>query len=138
VNFCPTCGNAVGQSANFCARCGSSLEGAAHVAPPAVPSAVPSAAPETVPPPIATVAPTRPPVNSFAVASLVLGIVWIYWVGSVLALVFGYIAQRQIKESNGAESGEGMARAGIILGWIGIGAIVFIVLTIVAHAATRP
>ena len=54
-----------------------------------------------------------------AVASLVLGILWIYWIGSVLALVFGYQAKRQIAERG--ESGGGLATAGIVLGWIGIG-----------------
>src|SRR5215207_918208 len=34
--------------------------------------------------------------NGFAIASLILGSLWIYWVGSILALVFGYIAKSQI------------------------------------------
>ena len=57
--------------------------------------------------------------NGFAIASLVLGILWLYWVGSILALVFGYIARSQIQERG--ESGGGMATAGIVLGWIGVG-----------------
>lgn len=59
--------------------------------------------------------------NGKAVAAMVLGIVWIYWIGSVLALVFGYIARREIDESGGTQSGRGMAVAGIVLGWVGIG-----------------
>jgi hypothetical protein len=54
-----------------------------------------------------------------AVASMVLGIVWVYWIGSVLALVFGYVALNQIRERG--ESGSGMAMAGIVLGWVGVG-----------------
>ncbi|MBM7806553.1 hypothetical protein JOD57_002390 [Geodermatophilus bullaregiensis] len=57
--------------------------------------------------------------NGFAVASMVLGIVWVYWIGSVLALVFGYVARSQIRERG--EAGDGMAIAGIVLGWIGVG-----------------
>lgn len=49
-----------------------------------------------------------------------LGIIWIYWIGSVLALVFGYIAKRRIDESGGRETGRGLAVAGIVLGWIGV------------------
>lgn len=64
--------------------------------------------------------------NGFAIASLVLGILWIYWVGSVLALIFGYVARRQIKQRN--ESGDGMAIAGIVLGWIGVAAFVVVVI----------
>lgn len=58
--------------------------------------------------------------NGFAVKSLVLGIIWIFWIGSVLALVFGYIAKRQIDRSGGAQGGRGLAIAGIVLGWIGV------------------
>ncbi|MCZ2858857.1 DUF4190 domain-containing protein [Blastococcus sp. VKM Ac-2987] len=54
-----------------------------------------------------------------AIASMVLGILWIYWIGSILALVFGYTAKSQIRERG--ESGGGMATAGIVLGWIGVG-----------------
>jgi hypothetical protein len=57
--------------------------------------------------------------NGLAIASMVLGIVWIYWLGSVLALVFGYVARKQIRERG--ESGDGMAIAGIVLGWVGVG-----------------
>jgi hypothetical protein len=68
--------------------------------------------------------PYAPPrrTNGLAIASMVLGIVWLYWVGSVLALVFGYIARRQIRERG--ENGGGMATAGIVLGWIWIGLLV--------------
>ena len=31
-----------------------------------------------------------------AIASMVLGILWIVWIGSILALVFGYVAKSQI------------------------------------------
>jgi hypothetical protein len=50
---------------------------------------------------------------------MVLGILWLYWIGSILALVFGYIARNQIRERG--EAGGGMATAGIVLGWIGVG-----------------
>lgn len=57
--------------------------------------------------------------NGLAVASLVLGILWIYWIGSVLALVFGYVAMIQIRQRS--EGGYGLAVAGIVLGWVGMG-----------------
>jgi hypothetical protein len=65
--------------------------------------------------------PYGPPIrrnNGMAIASMALGIVWIYWIGSVLALVFGFIAKKQIRESG--EGGSGMATAGIVLGGIGM------------------
>jgi hypothetical protein len=51
-----------------------------------------------------------------AIASMVLGILWICWIGSILALVFGYMAKNQIDASGGLEGGRGMAVAGIVLG----------------------
>ena len=64
--------------------------------------------------------------NGMAIASMVLGILWLYWIGSILALVFGYIAKNQIRERG--EAGDGMATAGIVLGWIGVGVIGLVVL----------
>ena len=85
--------------------------------------------------PTVALAPQR--TSGFAIASMVLGIIWLYWVGSILALVFGYQAKREIRDSGGAVGGGGMATAGIVLGWIGLGILViFILLGIVA--ATLP
>lgn len=62
--------------------------------------------------------------NGFSIAALVLGIIWIYWIGSILALIFGYVAKSQIEQSNGSQSGLGMAIAGIVLGWIGVATLI--------------
>lgn len=69
---------------------------------------------------------------------MVLGILWLWWIGSILALVFGYVARKQIDESQGAQSGRGMAIAGIVLGWIGIAVIALLiaVLTLGQAAST--
>lgn len=67
--------------------------------------------------------------NGMAIASLVLGILWLWWVGSILALIFGYVGKQQIDQSQGRQSGRGLAIAGIVLGWIGVG---MAVLTIIA------
>jgi hypothetical protein len=65
-----------------------------------------------------------------AIASMVLGILWLWWIGSILALIFGYVGLAQIRQRN--EAGKGMAIAGIVLGWIGIG---FLILVIILAAA---
>ena len=59
--------------------------------------------------------------NSWAIASLVLGILWLWWVGAVLAIVFGLVALREIRGSDGLEGGKGLAISGIVLGsvWCG-------------------
>ena len=65
--------------------------------------------------------PTSRPYNGYAIASMVLGIGWLCGITSILALVFGYLAKRQIAESSGWQQGDGFATAGIVLGWVGVG-----------------
>jgi hypothetical protein len=76
--------------------------------------------------------------NGSAIVSVVLGVLWLAGIGSLLALVFGYQARRQIKNSAGSQKGSGLATAGIILGWIGIAILAIVVvggaLTIVVDA----
>jgi Domain of unknown function (DUF4190)/Protein of unknown function (DUF2510) len=94
------------------------------------------AAPGAVPPPPPTVyVVQKQSTNGLAIASMVLGILWLYWIGSVLALIFGYIAKRQIATSQGREGGRGMAIAGIVLGWIGVGTAI-LVFTLVVVVST--
>ncbi len=64
--------------------------------------------------------PMQRPTNGFAIASLVLGILIIVSWGltGILALIFGYIARKQIRERG--EGGAGLAVAGIVLGWVGV------------------
>lgn len=84
------------------------------------------------PPPLAST-------NGFAVAALVLGIVWLGGLGSILALVFGSVAKKQIDRSAGRQGGRGMAIAGVVLGWVGIAALIpFIVGAVAAddHPST--
>jgi hypothetical protein len=85
--------------------------------------------------PPAYYAPAR--TNGLAIASMVLGILWLYWIGSVLALVFGYTAIRQIDRSGGNESGRGMAIAGIVLGWVGIGTVTLVIILGIASSVSR-
>jgi hypothetical protein len=92
------------------------------------------------PPPVAPrapapyAAPQLPTVSGFAIASLVLGILWLYWVGTVLALVFGYIALSQIKRSNGWKTGRGMAIAGVVLGYVGVAMFALVVILVAANS----
>ena len=66
----------------------------------------------------------RPQRSGMAIAALVLGIIGVVacfvFVFSLLAVVFGLIAARTIKRSNGSVTGIKMARAGWILGLIGL------------------
>jgi hypothetical protein len=72
--------------------------------------------------------------NGLAIAGMVLGILWLYWVGSILALVFGYVARGQIAASGGRQGGGGMAMAAIVLGWVGVGVLSLVILSVLVHA----
>jgi hypothetical protein len=58
--------------------------------------------------------------NGLAVASLVCSLVAPFscLLLSVLGVVFGHVARRQIRQRG--ESGDGLALAGLIIGWIGV------------------
>jgi hypothetical protein len=66
--------------------------------------------------------------NGLAIAALVLGLVgWMACgIGSILAVVFGFVARSQIRASQGRQAGDGMALAGIILGFIAIALLVLL------------
>lgn len=57
--------------------------------------------------------------NPNAVASLVFGILWMFGLGAVLALVFGSLAKAQIAEDP-SQGGDGLATAGMVLGMVGL------------------
>ncbi|MEQ8840190.1 MAG: DUF4190 domain-containing protein [Acidimicrobiales bacterium] len=82
-----------------------------------------AASPEMPPVNVAPVIeePVGPPRNNqFALASLVLSISWVFFIGSILGVIFGHLAMQQIKESEGREVGRGNAMIGLIVGYIGI------------------
>jgi hypothetical protein len=59
----------------------------------------------------------NPPTNGLAIASLVLALVGIgTCITAPVGAILGHIARRQIRERG--EGGDGMAKAGIIVGWI--------------------
>ena len=71
--------------------------------------------------------PAVPPNSNLAVVSLVSGILGLTlfpFVGGIVALITGYMARKDIQESEGAVGGDGLATAGIIMGWISVGLMV--------------
>jgi len=64
--------------------------------------------------------PSRRTTNGFAIAALVLGILWLGGPGSVFALIFDFVTLKQIRQSGQTQSGHGLALAGTILGGIGV------------------
>ena len=78
-----------------------------------------------------------PPVRTsgLAVASMVLGIVWVYWIGSILAIIFGHIAISQTRRDPNLR-GKGMAIAGLVLGYVGVGIFVLAMIFVATARST--
>jgi len=72
--------------------------------------------------------------NGYAIAALVLGIVWLYGIGSILAIIFGHIAVNQASKDPSI-AGKGMAIAGLVLGYVGIALTVLVFVLIVVGLA---
>jgi len=80
---------------------------------------------DVTPPPLRRAAPRpvaqRPrSLNRLALASLITGLFWWWFVGSVAAIVMGHIALRQIDRSQGTQYGRPLAVAGLTLGYLAL------------------
>ncbi len=66
----------------------------------------------------------RQQVSALAIVSLVLGVIGFFacmiFAFGIAAIVTGVIARKQISESQGQQSGAGMALGGIIVGAVGL------------------
>jgi len=76
-----------------------------------------------------------PKTSSLAITSLITGVLSLVAcpLFGIVGLITGFMAKRKIRESNGEETGEGLATGGIVTSAIGIlliGGIVFLILII--------
>lgn len=79
---------------------------------------------------------TAPKTNTLAIVSLIasiVGLVLVPFIGSVVGVITGHMSLSQIKQSG--EGGRGMALAGTIVGWVGVG---FSVLALIILFAVLP
>lgn len=91
------------------------------------------------------VTPPPPPVpqktSGKAIVSLVFGILAFFplpFIGTIVALITGYSARKDIRDSNGGVKGEGMALVGIILGYVSLGLVIVPVCIIAILALLGP
>ena len=71
--------------------------------------------------------------SGLAIASLVCGIAaWIIFpiVAAIAAVITGHLAKKEIRNSNGTLSGDGMALAGLLMGYIQLGLFVLAIIVI--------
>ena len=112
---CSQCGTPNAPEASYCEKCGQPL---ATSAVPATPASSAAVAART---------------NPLAVASLLLGFFSVFPLFGILAVVFGHLARSQVRKSAGQQKGAGMAMAGLILGYLGLGFILFVILVAIPN-----
>ena len=82
---------------------------------------------DDVTPPVVFVRPERG-VNPLAIASLVCGVFWIGFLGSLAAVVMGHMALSQIARSRGTQTGRTAALIGTAFGYFGLTALLTLLL----------
>jgi amino acid transporter len=148
--MCVACSTPLPVGSRFCPRCGAqqpvgaaSDAGGGTLLPGPPPSPGYEAPPTAYAPPGYPATPggyaVAPPAgtNGFAIASFVLSFFFcLYGIGAILAVVFGHIARSQIRRTG--QQGAGLALAGMIIGYVGIGLwVLFVVLAIAAGDDTN-
>jgi hypothetical protein len=80
--------------------------------------------------------------SALAITSLVSGLVgWTFLpiIGAIVAIITGHLAKKEIRDSAGTISGDGMALAGLIMGYVQIGLVLLgIICFITFFAAMMP
>jgi type IV pilus assembly protein PilA len=107
--ICAGCGNQVAEGERFCRVCGKEA---------AAPSAAGVAAPAVVP----------PQTSGKAIVSFICGLFFFVLPISIVAIVFGHLSLSEIRRSAGRLKGDGLAIAGLVLGYLGIVAVPFILI----------
>src|SRR5579864_117211 len=117
AQFCAACGNSLTADDKFCRVCGRAAS-AGSVMTPAVSTGTPAANAET---------------SSKAILSLVCGLLFFIPFLFIAAIVLGHLALSEIRKSAGRLKGEGIAIAGLVLGYIWIvGIPIFMILAAIA------
>jgi type IV pilus assembly protein PilA len=120
---CSKCGQTVPEGATFCSTCGQ-------------PSPLTNVSLAGLPPQSSAGMPgpvTAEKTSGMAIASLIFGILFLFFPLSLLAVVFGHVSLSQIKKSAGRLGGRGLAITGLVLGYLGI-AMIPLILIIAAIA----
>jgi uncharacterized membrane protein YjgN (DUF898 family) len=136
--FCFKCGTAMPDDARTCPNCATPAPAlSASAAPPPAPANVAPGNASAVIVPQYVAAPTE----DKAIISMILGILALVSfsiLAGIPAIILGKMSRDNIRASSGRLSGEGMATAGIVMGWVSVGLVglaVLVVLVIIIFAA---
>lgn len=122
--FCARCGSRLPDDAAFCPNCGFVLRNTGAVPPPIAGQPVPPGYP-------------RSQTEGRAVASLVLGILALFFsiITGIPAIILGHLSLSSVKKSSGKLSGEGIALAGLILGYISVALVPLLLMIAIPNLA---
>jgi len=101
--FCMRCGSSIDDQDQFCRKCGA--QASALAAPPSVTPTIPAGPAQT---------------SGKAIASLVCGLLFFVPFAFVAAVIFGHLGLSEIRKSAGRLKGDGLAMAGLVLGYMWI------------------
>lgn len=124
AGVCPRCGTRLLANALACINCELPIPAATAQSPLPPAWSPPAGSPPQYVGPVPyapgyyPTGPTPWSTNGMAVASLVLAILWLGGIGSVLGVIFGHVARRQIKRR--PQRGAGVGLAGLIIGYVGV------------------
>ena len=99
--FCTRCGSSIDNQDQFCRKCGA--QAAVLTTPAGAPPMVPTGAVQT---------------SGKAIASLVFGLLFFVPFAFVAAVIFGHLGLSEIRKSAGRLKGDGIAIAGLVLGYM--------------------
>lgn len=111
---CVSCGSPLEHGVMRCPTCGTAQPSLAPPPPPPPPPPAPGSG--------APLAAGRPTATT-AVVSLIAGIVGVTALplaGSIVAVITGHLARKEVRESMGRLEGEGLATGGLVLGYVGL------------------
>jgi competence protein ComGC len=112
--FCSNCGVSNVETNQFCGSCGRPLA----LTPP----------PGEQPQPTVMPGGPAPQTSGKAIASLALGFLFWMFPAAIAAIILGHISRSEIRRSAGHLKGNGLALAGLILGYLGVAVIPFLII----------
>jgi hypothetical protein len=110
---CPYCAETIPDEIVFCPKCGTQMGSPLPDSP---------AYRKPLPPGY------QPPISGKAIGSLICSIFFFFFPASVVAVILGHLSLSEIRKSAGRLKGQGIATAGLVLGYLGLAAIPLILI----------
>src|SRR5215469_1977646 len=108
--LCSRCGRQIPVGSHFCNKCGTALMSSVNTTAQSVPTST----------------------SGKAIASLILGFFSFLIPSAIAAIILGHVSRSEIRKSQGRLQGDGIALAGLIMGYMGITAIPVLIIAAIA------